>query len=152
MLDQLPGHLLLVRTHYLQRLGTSVTSHPAARDVSSVPDIAPLLVAADILVTDYSSVMFDFANTGRPMVFFAYDYDDYANSERGVYFELQDKAPGPMVRTGDELIHALVTVDTWRGDYEQRYQEFVAEFGEYDTGTASRQVVDHVFFGAARGK
>jgi len=151
LLDKLPGHLLLVRTHYLQRLGKSVTSHPSARDVSSVPDITPLLVAADILVTDYSSVMFDFANTGRPMVFFTYDYDDYANSERGVYFELQDKAPGPMVATGDELIQALATVDAWRRDYEQRYREFVAEFGEYDTGTAARQVVDHVFFGAARG-
>ena len=52
------------------------------------PDITPLLVAADVLVTDYSSVMFDFANTGRPMVFFVYDYDDYAHSERGVYWEL----------------------------------------------------------------
>src|SRR4051794_11991518 len=152
MLEKLPDHLLLVRTHYLQRLRRSVTTHPAARDVSSVPDIAPLLVAADILVTDYSSVMFDFANTGRPMVFFTYDYDDYANSERGVYFELQDTAPGPMVRTGDELIQALATADAWRADFDKRYRAFVAEFGEYDTGTAARQVVDHVFFGPARGK
>jgi CDP-glycerol glycerophosphotransferase len=105
------------------------------------------MVAADVLVTDYSSVMFDFANTGRPMVFFAYDYDDYVHSERGVYFDLAEKAPGPLVRTGDELIQALATEASWRPEYAQRYAEFVREFGEYDTGTAAQQVVDRVFLG-----
>jgi len=152
LFDTLPGHRLLVRTHYLQRLRLPAATHAAVRDVSRVPDITPLLVATDILVTDYSSVMFDFANTGRPMVFFTYDYDEYAHSERGVYWELAEKAPGPMVRTGDELIQALATLDDWRPDYEERYKRFVDEFGEYDTGTAARQIVDRVFFGSAGGE
>jgi CDP-glycerol glycerophosphotransferase len=151
MHQKLPGHVLLVRTHYLQRLRLPAAAHAVARDVSHLPDITPLMVAADILVTDYSSVMFDFANTGRPMVFFAYDYDDYVHSERGVYFELADKAPGPLVRTGDDLIQALASVDSWRSDYAERYAAFIREFGEYDTGTAARQVVDRVFFGSAGG-
>jgi CDP-glycerol glycerophosphotransferase len=151
MHEKLPGHLLLVRTHYLQRLQLPAAAHTVARDVSHLPDITPLMVAADVLVTDYSSVMFDFANTGRPMVFFAYDYDDYVHSERGVYFELADKAPGPLVRTGDELIQALASVDTWRADYAERYAAFIREFGEYDRGTAAQQVVDRVFFGSADG-
>ena len=146
---KLPGHLLLVRTHYLQRLQLPAAAHTVARDVSHLPDITPLMVAADILVTDYSSVMFDFANTGRPMVFFAYDYDDYVHSERGVYFELAEKAPGPLARTGDELIQALASIDSWRAEYAERYASFIREFGEYDVGTAARQVVDRVFFGAA---
>jgi CDP-glycerol glycerophosphotransferase len=151
VLEKLPGHLLLVRTHYLQRLRLPAAAHAVARDVSHYPDITPLMVAADILVTDYSSVMFDFANTGRPMVFFAYDYDDYVHSERGVYFELADKAPGPLVHSGDELVQALASVDSWRAEYADRYQRFIEEFGEYDTGNAARQVVDHVFFGTRRG-
>jgi len=146
---KLPDHRLLVRTHYLQRLALPAATHAVVRDVSHEPDITPLLVAADVLVTDYSSVMFDFANTGRPMVFFVYDYDDYAHSERGVYFELADKAPGPMVRTSDELVHALATVDSWRPDYADRYRGFVDHFGEYDKGTAARQIVDRVFFGSS---
>jgi CDP-glycerol glycerophosphotransferase len=152
MVQKLPGHVLLVRTHYLQRMRLPAAANAAARDVSHLPDISPLLVAADVLVTDYSSVMFDFANTGRPMVFFTYDYDNYANNERGVYFELADQAPGPLVRTSDELIQALLSIDSWRPDYDDRYRRFISEFGEYDTGTAARQVVDRVFFGPARGQ
>ena len=151
MHDKLPGHVLLVRTHYLQRLQLPAAAHTVARDVSHLPDITPLMVASDILVTDYSSVMFDFANTGRPMVFFAYDYDDYVHSERGVYFELAEKAPGPLVRTGDELIQALASVDSWGREYADRYESFVNEFGEYDTGSAARQVVDRVFLGTPHG-
>ena len=151
MHEKLPGHVLLVRTHYLQRLALPAAAHEVARDVSHLPDITPLMVAADVLVTDYSSVMFDFANTGRPMVFFAYDYDDYVHSERGVYFDLAEKAPGPLVHTGDELIQALASVQSWQPDYAQRYAEFVAEFGEYDVGTAAQQVVDQVFLGRRDG-
>lgn len=147
--DELPDHLLLVRTHYLQRMRLPAASHAAARDVSHVPDITPLMAAADVLVTDYSSVMFDFANTGRPMVFYVYDYEEYANDERGVYWDLETLAPGPLVRTSDELIQALATVDTWREDYQERYRSFVSNFGEYDKGDAARRVVDHLFFGAA---
>ena len=152
MHEKLPGHLLLVRTHYLQRLALPAAAHTVARDVSHLPDITPLMVAADILVTDYSSVMFDFANTGRPMVFFAYDYDDYVHSERGVYFDLAEKAPGPLVHSGDELVQALASVHTWAPEYASRYAEFVAEFGEYDVGTAAQQVVDRVFMRAGRGQ
>ena len=151
MHEKLPGHVLLVRTHYLQRLTLPAAAHAVARDVSHLPDITPLMVAADVLVTDYSSVMFDFANTGRPMVFFAYDYDDYVHSERGVYFDLAEKAPGPLVRTGDELIQALASVQSWQPDYARRYTDFIAEFGEYDVGTAAQQVVDRVFFGRRDG-
>jgi len=107
------------------------------------------MAAADVLVTDYSSVMFDFANTGRPMVFYVYDYEEYANDERGVYWDLETLAPGPLVRTSDQLIHTLATVATWREDYQERYRDFVSNFGEYDTGDAARRVVDHLFFGAA---
>jgi CDP-glycerol glycerophosphotransferase len=69
------------------------------RNASSVHDVSELLAVTDLLVTDYSSVMFDFAVTRRPMVFFTYDYDDYVGATRGTYFELADVAPGPLVAT-----------------------------------------------------
>jgi CDP-glycerol glycerophosphotransferase len=142
-----PRDVFLLRAHNHVARTVAETSHPRVIDVSRIPDTPELLLAADVLITDYSSVMFDFANTGRPMVFFAYDYDDYVHSERGVYFELAERAPGPLVRTGDELIQALASVDSWRGDYEERYRTFIEEFGEYDRGDAARRIVDHVFFG-----
>jgi CDP-glycerol glycerophosphotransferase len=145
--EALPDTLLLVRTHYLEQLRVPAARHVVARDVSHVPDITPLMLASDVLVTDYSSVMFDFATTRRPIVFFTYDYDEYMHSERGAYFDLEERAPGPLVSTSAELIETLRTVDEWFPDYEKRYDEFVNDYGEYDKGDAARRVVDHVFLG-----
>ncbi len=98
---------LLLRTHYLDSYKLSARFAPFATDVSRHHDVTELMLLADVLVTDYSSVMFDFANTGKPMVFFTYDYEDYVRDERGTYIDLPDVAPGPVVMTTDELIAAL---------------------------------------------
>ena len=70
-------------------------------DVTSYPDIAELMLIADVLVTDYSSVMFDFAATGKPMVFYTPDLAHYGDVLRGFYFDLVADAPGPVVETRD---------------------------------------------------
>jgi CDP-glycerol glycerophosphotransferase len=111
------------------------------RDVTSFPDCTELLLAADVLVTDYSSVMCDFANTGRPMVFFAYDLDEVG----GFHLDLPAVLPGPMVRTTAELAAALSDLDAARAEYARRYEEFAARFCELDDGGATARVVDRVF-------
>ena len=65
-------------------------------DVSDRPESAELYLAADMLVTDYSSAMFDFAVTGKPMVFYTYDLAHYRDDVRGFYFDLEEVAPGPL--------------------------------------------------------
>ena len=85
---------LLLRTHYLDSYKLSARFAPFATDVSRHHDVTELMLLADVLVTDYSSVMFDFANTGKPMVFYTYDYEDYVRDERGTYLDLPDVAPG----------------------------------------------------------
>ena len=80
---------------------------PGVVDVSFYRDVSELYLAADVLVTDYSSVMFDFALTGRPIVFYAYDLDRFRDEIRGFYFDLLPQAPGPVARTEDELVEAL---------------------------------------------
>jgi CDP-glycerol glycerophosphotransferase len=140
-------HLLLVRPHYLDRYAVPPRHATCVRNVSSVHDVSDLLAVTDLLVTDYSSVMFDFAVTRRPMVFFTYDYDDYVGQTRGTYFELAQVAPGPLVATSDELIEAIRGVDSWTGDYAERYVRFVKRFAEYDDGHAAERVVDRFFAG-----
>ncbi|WP_328298596.1 bifunctional glycosyltransferase family 2 protein/CDP-glycerol:glycerophosphate glycerophosphotransferase [Streptomyces sp. NBC_00435] len=136
---------LLVRTHYLN----SVTLPPSVAgrviDVSKHHDITPLLALADGLITDYSSVMFDYAVLDRPMLFFAYDYEKYATDIRGTYFDLKEKAPGPVVATADELLQAVAAFDEADAKYAEARQRFLAEFGEYDRGDASRQIVEKFF-------
>ena len=105
------GVHLMLRPHYLDSFKLTDRYAPFATDVSRHHDVTELMLLADVLVTDYSSVMFDFANTGKPMVFYTYDYEDYVRDERGTYLELPEVSTGPMVATTDELIKALESVD-----------------------------------------
>jgi CDP-glycerol glycerophosphotransferase len=114
------------------------------RDVTSYPDATELLLAADVLVTDYSSVMADFANTGRPMLFYAYDLDTFATEVRGFSVDFEATVPGPLLRTTDELAEALREVDAVAGEYEERYARFKAMFCDLDDGRASARVVDRL--------
>jgi CDP-glycerol glycerophosphotransferase len=115
------------------------------RDVSQYPDGTELMLAADVLVTDYSSMMFDFANTGRPMLFFTHDLDAYQDVIRGFYFDFVKEAPGPLLRTTEELAGALGDLDAVRATYADRYEAFVRRFCELDDGHASARVVERVF-------
>ena len=136
---------LLVRTHYLDSVKISTRFAPFTADVSRHHDVTELMLLADVLVTDYSSVMFDFANTGKPMVFFAYDYEDYARDERGTYVDLPDIAPGPVVGDNDELLEALLSVDKDVAVYAERYAAFRERFCSYETGHAAENVVRQFF-------
>ncbi|WP_409240412.1 CDP-glycerol glycerophosphotransferase family protein [Streptomyces sp. PA5.6] len=137
-------HVLLVRPH-----AHIVEPVPGAGDgfvwdVASYPDIMDLLLIADVLVTDYSSVMFDFAVTGRPMLFFTYDLEHYRDRLRGFYFDFEKRAPGPLVPTSDELIAALRDIDATSAPYAEAYDAFRAEFCDLDDGKAAARVVDRM--------
>ncbi|WP_055603678.1 bifunctional glycosyltransferase/CDP-glycerol:glycerophosphate glycerophosphotransferase [Streptomyces aureus] len=139
-------HQLLIRTHYLN----SVTLPPSVRgrviDVSRHHDITPLLALADGLITDYSSVMFDYGLLDRPMIFFTYDYDEYAKENRGTYFDLKERAPGPVVATEEELFGVIANFkDEADTKYAAARQRFNTEFSEYDRGDAARQIVAKFF-------
>lgn len=114
-------------------------------DASDYPDIQDLLVATDILVTDYSSVMFDFANTGRPMLFYTYDLEHFRDDSLGLYFDFEAEAPGPLLRTADDLLRSLKSIDQVSVEYREQYEKFKARFCTWDDGGAAGRVVDAVF-------
>ncbi len=99
----------------------------------------------DILVTDHSSLMFDFANTGRPMLFFTYDLEDYRDNLRGFCSDSGETAPGPLLRTSDEAIESIRGIDGVRASYAERYRAFVDQFCPLDDGKAASRVVERVF-------
>jgi CDP-glycerol glycerophosphotransferase len=125
-------HVLLARLHYfydaepLERAGR-------IRDVASHPSIEQLCLAADVLVTDYSSIMFDYAVLDRPIVVHAPDWEVY-RALRGAYFDLPTEGPGPMTRTEDELVDALRSPEPLRPAFRER-------FAGLDDGRAAEQVV-----------
>ncbi len=134
-------HVLLMRTHYTLTGRLAAVDHHAVRDVSFHPDVSELYLAADVLVTDYSSTMFDFAVTGKPMLFFTYDLEDYEGRQRGFYFDFAEMAPAPLLATNDELIAALRDLPAVSERYAEKYALFRERFCHLEDGHATERVV-----------
>jgi CDP-glycerol glycerophosphotransferase len=144
--------VLLVRPHYLTSFVLPPMYAHSVRNVAQIHDVTPLLQISDALITDYSSLMFDYALLDRPMIFHVPDYDDYVGRNRGAYFDLASAAPGPVTRTSEELFAALTDLPGNGAAFVEKRRDFVAKFGEYDTGRAAKAVVDRFFQpGARRG-
>jgi CDP-glycerol glycerophosphotransferase len=137
-------HCFLLRVHYLLTGRLAATEHPAVRDVSTRPEISDLYLAADVLVTDYSSAMFDFAITGKPMLFFTYDLASYRDRLRGFYFDLAAIAPGPLMETSAELLDALRDLPATQAAFADRYAAFRARWCHLDDGHAAQRVVERL--------
>jgi CDP-glycerol glycerophosphotransferase len=114
-------------------------------DVSAFPDATELLLAVDVLVTDYSSAIFDFASTNRPMVFFTPDLETYRDTIRGFSIDFEAVAPGPLLRTTDDVVDALRDLDAVRASFSERYERFVATYCGLADGRAASRVVERVF-------
>ncbi|MBY8345669.1 CDP-glycerol:glycerophosphate glycerophosphotransferase [Streptomyces spinosirectus] len=137
--------VILLRAHYFYDRGAAnstgriidVTAHRSSEDVC---------LAADALITDYSSIMFDYANLDRPVVVYADDWEVYREL-RGVYFDLMDRPPGPVARTPGEL--ARVFADgSWAGaESAAARAAFRERFCQFDDGRAAERVVRRVLLG-----
>jgi CDP-glycerol glycerophosphotransferase len=114
-------------------------------DVSAFPDATELLLAVDVLVTDYSSAIFDFASTNRSMVFFTPDLETYRDTIRGFSIDFEAEAPGPLLRTTDEVVDALRDLDAVGASFSERYERFVATYCALADGKAASRVVKRVF-------
>lgn len=140
-------YVVLFRAHYLIANEFDFERHDGfVRDVSAVNDVNDLYAISDVLVTDYSSVFFDYSNLGRPIVFYMYDLDDYANRMRGFYVDL-DELPGAVARTESELAQALLDACSRAFELTERYREFQDRFTYLDDGNASERVLARVISG-----
>jgi len=89
--------------------------------------------------------MFDFAPTGRPLLFFVYDLEQYRDDLRGFYFDLEAEAPGPLLATSAEVIDAIADLDAVAGSYQAAYQAFAKRFCPLDDGKAAARACDQIF-------
>ncbi|RKN39831.1 glycosyltransferase [Streptomyces hoynatensis] len=157
-LPRLAGELgeewtIVVRPHYYERFAAPPELAHAVRDGShGFVDVNDLLLASDALLTDYSSVMFDYACLGRPILLYTDDYERYRGGGRGTYYDLAEIAPGPMLTRTGELVEVLRGrgLDEVRRAYAAKYTEFQDRFTAYEAGHASKTVVD-TFFAADCG-
>jgi CDP-glycerol glycerophosphotransferase len=141
-------HVLLLRLHQMVSDRLELDEGSPILDVSAYPDIRYLYLAADVLVTDYSSTMFDFAVTGKPIVNFTYDLDYFSDTLRGFYFDLAEAAPGPLLATSDEVLAAIAELARRPWEPTPAYTRFQQTFCSLEDGHATERVLD-LFFPSA---
>ncbi|WP_405882067.1 bifunctional glycosyltransferase family 2 protein/CDP-glycerol:glycerophosphate glycerophosphotransferase [Streptomyces sp. NBC_01384] len=137
--------VVLLRAHYFYdgrgRRGSGriidVTRHRSSEDVC---------LAADALITDYSSIMFDYAHLDRPIVVYADDWEIYQET-RGVYFDLMEAPPGPVARTPQELARIFRDRSYTDGSARALRAAFRGRFCQFDDGLAAERVVRRVLLG-----
>lgn len=113
-------------------------------DVSKHPDINEVMLASDSLVTDYSSIMFDYSTLKRPIYILAPDIDDYSSSTRGFYYDFEQNLPGPLLKNTAELIKLLKKDPV---AYLYRVRNYANQFAPMDDGEASARVADEIWQG-----
>lgn len=114
-------------------------------NVSSYPSIEKLYVISEMLITDYSSAMFDYAILNRPIIFFAYDLESYRDNLRGFNIDLEKKAPGPIYKTSLEVVNAIENIDQISKEYDCALQKFRKKYCEFETGHACMEIMSQVF-------
>jgi len=141
-------YVVLLRMHYYIASNLDLTGcENFAFNVSNYNDITELYLISDVLITDYSSVFFDYATLKRPMLFFTYDLDKYRDMLRGFYIRMEDELPGPLLFTSDAVIDAIKNIDQLAIDYKEKYDQFHQKFCDWEDGHASKRVVEAVFKG-----
>ena len=100
------------------------------------------VVVADLLITDYSSVFFDYANLKRPIIFYMYDLEDYRDNIRGFYLDINE-LPGNIIKNDNDVIDEIKR-QTKNFTYDEKYKAFNQKFNYLDDGKASKRVIEKV--------
>lgn len=132
-------YVLLFRAHYEVVQSLNIEDDDFCKDVSSYPDLNELMMASDVLLSDYSSIYFDYAILGKPMLCFVYDYNEYVE-KRGVYFDIRE-ALEDYSANENEVIDNLLNIDMEkRKAVAERFRsKYVTAYGN-----ASKQVIDFI--------
>ena len=138
-------YILIVKFHYLVKENIDWSKYnDFIIECDADWDIQELYLISDIMITDYSSVMFDYAILKRPIIFFTFDLDDYKNNLRDFYFDMVEEVPGPICKTNEEMIDYIKNFnrEDYDNDYGEKYKLFNEKFNQFDDGNASKKVIE----------
>lgn len=137
-------YVLLIRGHMMNRRAGNPVATSNVIDVTSYPEILDLIIASDMAVLDYSSLRFDYAQTGKPIIFLVPDLELYEETRGGLMAYLPT-APGWIVNTQSELIQAIQSADGYMELYGEEWRTFRREYTPLDDGKASARMIDLLF-------
>ncbi len=138
--------ILLISSHPLQTIIFNSNFSNIKNVSKEIEDIQELLIYTDVLITDYSSSLFDFSLTNKPIIFYPYDYENYLKNCRGLYYDYFNEFPGPFARNEKELFNAIKNIKylSKRKEYKKKYEKFKRKFNKYLDGNSSRRILIQV--------
>lgn len=135
--------ILLIRTHPLAVDKIEFNNLSNMLNISrSIDDIQEILLYTDVLITDYSSIIYEYALTKKPIIFYPFDYKDYIENCRKMYLDYYKELPGPFANNEDELLNYIKNVNVWKkkADYKRKYDLFMTRFNKYRDGKSSERI------------
>ena len=139
-------YVILVRLHHFCSSGYAIPAdNKFIFDFNSYSCVEELYVISDLLITDYSSVMFDYALLNKPMLFFTYDLEEYSKNLRGLYIDFEAEAPGPLLFDTDEIIDAVLNIDKVSENCRDRIENFKNRYLTYENGNSCEEIFNKVF-------
>ena len=112
---------------------------------SNNDDINDLYIISDLLITDYSSVFFDYGVLKRPILFYMHDLEEYKDNLRGFYLNIYEDLPGPIIEKEDRLLEEICNIKDFSKEYKNKYQEFYRKFCSLEDGNSTKRLVERVF-------
>lgn len=138
------NYMFVLKKHPFDKSLPDFDDFSNIKDVSKeVSDLQELLVYTDVLITDYSSVFFDFCITGKPILYYPYDYEEYLSDCRDMYYDYYEEIIGPFVYNEKELIDSIKNIDIWFNDkgYKKKYNGLQKKFNKYIDGKSCERVM-----------
>lgn len=121
------------------------TQYEHIKDLSeAIPDVQDLLLVSDVLISDYSAIVTDFAITGKPIIYYFHDYEQYI-SIRSFYYDLMEVLPGPFMYNSEDLLNFIRDLSWfYKPEYQEKFQTFLATFHTFMDGNSSRRVFEEI--------
>lgn len=133
--------LFVIKLHNKHSVNLELDRYDHILEYNKDRDVYPLLGITDLLITDYSSIYLDYLLTGKPVVFYPYDYDNYIQSERKLQFDYSAITPGPKCYNQEELLKAVKTIGVeGRDDYVTQRKEVLQKFHHYNDGNSAERL------------
>jgi CDP-glycerol glycerophosphotransferase len=137
--------LFAVKKHPWDKTLVIPEQYTHIKDFSNeIADVQDLLLVSDVLISDYSAIVTDFAITGKPIIYYFHDYDQYT-SIRSFYYDMKKVLPGPFVYDSESLLRYITDLSWFaEPDYQAKFQKFLATFHTYMDGDSSKRVLEAI--------
>lgn len=135
------GYILLLKLHPAIKQGVDIPKSCShfVYDFSKMSNTNDLLFITDILITDYSSLPFEYSILEKPMIFYPYDFDKYKN-ERGFWEDYHQLVPGPVVSSTSKIISTIIESD-FNIDEVKKFKQ---EWNQYSNGNSSKEIAKYI--------